>query len=85
MPGREAAAVTTAHLFGRNLFHLRCASGLTQEQLASLCELYRSEVSLLERGGREPRLGTLVKLAAALSVDLGTLLEAIPAIPAILA
>ena len=28
------------------------------------CELHRTEISLLERGGREPRLGTIVKLAA---------------------
>lgn len=71
-----------AQRFGRNLTRLRRASGLTQEQLASLCELHRSEVSLLERGGREPRLGTIVKLAGALAVDLGALLEGIAVIPA---
>ncbi len=71
--------MTTAHLFNRNLAHLRRASGLTQEQLASLCELHRTEVSLFERGGREPRLATIVKLAGALAVDLGALLEDTPA------
>ncbi len=55
---------------------------MTQEQLASLCELHRSEVSLLERGGREPRLGVIVKLAGALAIDLGALLEGIAVIPA---
>ena len=79
---RDDAAVTTAQRFGRNLAHLRRASDLSQEQLASLCELHRSEVSLLERGGREPRLGLIVKLAGALVVDLGVLLEGIAVIPA---
>jgi transcriptional regulator with XRE-family HTH domain len=32
--------------------------------------LHRAEVSLLERGGREPRLGTILKLAGALEVPL---------------
>ena len=38
------------------------------------CDLHRSEISLIERGGREPRLGTLIKLAAALDTDLDALL-----------
>ena len=73
--------MTTAQRFGANLAHLRRASGLTQEQLASLCELHRTEVSLLERGGRELRLGTIVKLAGALSTDIDTLLEGIAWVP----
>jgi transcriptional regulator with XRE-family HTH domain len=51
--------------------HLRKArenASLSQEELAARCQMHRSEVSLLERGGREPRLGTLVKLATALGV-----------------
>ena len=35
-------------------------------ELGFRCELHRTEISLLERGGREPRLGTIVKLAGAL-------------------
>ncbi len=31
-----------------------------------MCDLHRTEVSLLERAGREPRLATIVKLAGAL-------------------
>jgi transcriptional regulator with XRE-family HTH domain len=52
--------------FAANLRRARKAKGISQEELASLCVLHRTEVSLLERGGREPRLGTLVKLATAL-------------------
>jgi transcriptional regulator with XRE-family HTH domain len=52
--------------FAVNLRRARKAAGVSQEDLAERCEIHRTEVSLLERGGREPRLGTLVKLATAL-------------------
>jgi transcriptional regulator with XRE-family HTH domain len=52
--------------FAVNLRRARKAAGISQEELAKRCELHRTEVSLLERGGREPRLGTMVKLATAL-------------------
>jgi transcriptional regulator with XRE-family HTH domain len=53
--------------FAVNLRRAREAAGISQEELAERCEVHRTEISLLERGGREPRLGTLVKLATALS------------------
>jgi transcriptional regulator with XRE-family HTH domain len=59
--------------FAANLRRARKAAGISQEELAERCELHRTEVSLLERGGREPRLGTLIKLATAL----GTTAEAL--------
>jgi transcriptional regulator with XRE-family HTH domain len=52
--------------FAINLRKARRKRGISQEALASLCDLHRTEISLLERGGREPRLGTIVKLASAL-------------------
>jgi transcriptional regulator with XRE-family HTH domain len=52
--------------FATNLRRARKEAGVSQEDLAERCEIHRTEVSLLERGGREPRLGTLVKLATAL-------------------
>jgi transcriptional regulator with XRE-family HTH domain len=52
--------------FAVNLRRAREVAGISQEELAERCELHRTEVSLLERGGREPRLGTMVKLAIAL-------------------
>ncbi len=48
-------------------------SGLTQEELADRCDLHSTEISLLERAGREPRLGTLVKLARSLGVSVESL------------
>jgi transcriptional regulator with XRE-family HTH domain len=52
--------------FATNLRQARRRQGISQEELGFRCELHRTEISLLERGGREPRLGTIVKLAGAL-------------------
>lgn len=52
--------------FAANLRQARAKVGISQEELGHRCDLHRTEVSLLERAGREPRLGTLVKLAGSL-------------------
>jgi transcriptional regulator with XRE-family HTH domain len=63
---------------GRNLRAQRERVGLSQEELGDKCELDRTEISLLERGQRYPRLDTLVKLSRALELDSpGTLLDGI--------
>lgn len=59
--------------FAANLSRAREASGISQEELGSRTGLHRTEVSLLERGGREPRLGVLLKLAAALETPVEAL------------
>jgi len=59
--------------FSANLRRARQDAGISQEELAERCEIHRTEVSLLERGGREPRLGTMVKLATALGTTPETL------------
>ncbi len=66
-------AMTPRERFAQNLVEARRASGLTQEELANRCDLHRTEISLLERAGREPRLGTLVKLAGSLGVSVESL------------
>jgi|SRR4249919_2245304 len=68
--------------FAANLRRIRNRRGLSQEVLAALADVHRTEVSLLERGGREPRLGILVKLAASLEVDPRELMEGIEWQPA---
>ena len=67
--------MTPRERFAKNLVGARRASGLTQDQLAERCYLHRTEISLLERAGREPRLGTLVKLAGSLGVSVESLCE----------
>jgi len=54
---------------GLNLRHHRERVGLSQEELADLCELDRTEISLLERGMRYPRLDTLVRLSRGLKLS----------------
>jgi transcriptional regulator with XRE-family HTH domain len=52
--------------FAVNLRRARIEAGISQEELGYMCDLHRTEVSLLERAGREPRMATIVKLAGAL-------------------
>lgn len=55
--------------FGVNLRKARLAARLSQEELGLECGLDRSEVGMLERGEREPKLATLVKLTGGLGID----------------
>jgi transcriptional regulator with XRE-family HTH domain len=61
--------VTPEEQFAANLRRQRLAKGLSQEQLAERTGLHPSEVSRLERAVREPRLGTIARLARGLDVS----------------
>jgi transcriptional regulator with XRE-family HTH domain len=63
--------------FAKNLRSVRTERGLSQEGLSALSGLHRTEVSLLERAAREPRLSTIVRLARALGVRPADLLDSI--------
>lgn len=63
--------------FGDNLRRLREAAGITQMDLADRCEMHFTAISRLERGLRDPRLTTLVKLARALGVAVTDLVEGV--------
>lgn len=65
-----------ARLFGRNLRQARRRAGLSQEEVGFRASLHRTEVGLLERGARVPRIDTLVKIAAALGVRIDCVLLA---------
>jgi transcriptional regulator with XRE-family HTH domain len=60
-----------------NLRSHRDEAGLSQERLADLCGLDRTEISLLERGERSPRVDTLVLLARGLKLKPGELLDGV--------
>ncbi len=55
--------------FATNLRRQRKRAGLSQEALAEICNLHRTEISLLERCKRSPRLETLVILARGLQLS----------------
>ena len=59
---------------GRNLKAVRELRGLTQQQLADLCELPRSTVANVEVGGSNPTLAVLSRLASALQLSIEELL-----------
>jgi transcriptional regulator with XRE-family HTH domain len=61
--------MTPQERFAINLRRARAEAGVSQEELGYMCDLHRTEVSLLERAGREPRLATIVKLARAMNVQ----------------
>jgi transcriptional regulator with XRE-family HTH domain len=60
---------TVRKQFAANLRHYRDRAGLSQEALADLCNLHRTEISLLERCKRSPRLETIVILARGLELS----------------
>lgn len=63
--------------FGENLARHRRAGDISQDLLADLTAVHRTEISQLERGLRIPRADTLVKLCVVLEVDPKELLEGI--------
>ena len=60
---------------GRNLAKFRKERGLTQEDLAFECELYRTYISGIERGVRNPTILIIQKIAKALNLAPHRLLE----------
>jgi transcriptional regulator with XRE-family HTH domain len=63
--------------FAANLRRLREAASLSQEALAFRAALHRTQISLLENGGRMPRVHTRVCLAGALDATPNALLDGI--------
>ena len=59
---------STREQFAENLKRQRDRAGLSQEALADVCDLHRTEISLLERSKRSPRLETIVLLAHGLKL-----------------
>lgn len=58
-----------------NLKEIREAKGMTQEELGKLVGMSRGNVSNIESGRRNPSVGILKKLAAALDCDLEVLFK----------
>ena len=66
-----------AERVGENLCHHRKRAGLSQEELSFRASLHRTAVGQLERAERTARADTLVKLAGALAIPPGDLLQGI--------
>jgi transcriptional regulator with XRE-family HTH domain len=63
--------------FGVNLRAARKGAGLSQETLAYEADVDRAAISVYERGGREPNLRTVLKLARALQMSPVSLLDGV--------
>jgi len=63
--------------FGRNLRQARQGRRWTQEDLGHTAGLHPTEVGRLERGNREPRLSTIVRLARALELTAADLVDGV--------
>lgn len=61
--------------FARNVAAARKRLGLTQEQVSERSDVHPTEVSRIERGERDVRVSTVVRLARALEVTPGQLLD----------
>jgi transcriptional regulator with XRE-family HTH domain len=61
--------------FGRRLREVREGMGLSQNMLAERARVHPTAIGRIERGGREPRLTTILRLASALDVEPGALLD----------
>jgi len=60
---------------GANLRSARTQLGMSQEQVADLSGVHATEVSRIEAGKRDPRVSTVERLAKAVKMKPGQLLE----------
>jgi transcriptional regulator with XRE-family HTH domain len=73
--------VEIATRFGENLARCRREAQLSQEELGFRASLHRTEIGMLERGIRLPRIDTLIKLAGGLEIPPGELLDGLDWMP----
>ena len=59
--------------FAKNLVGCRKRADVSQEELSFRASLHRTEISMLERGERLPRVDTALRLAGSLGVPLDDL------------
>jgi transcriptional regulator with XRE-family HTH domain len=71
---------------GQRIRDLRANKGISQEALASICNLHRTYIGLIERGERNLSISTVEVIAQGLEVSpselfVGTEVSALPAAP----
>ena len=62
-------------MFGENLKNIRLGKGLSQRELASLCNIDHSNIAKIERGEKNITILTVLELATALEVKPKKLLD----------
>lgn len=78
-PGRPQGAKTfdpaLAVAFGTAVRERRLELGLSQEQLAGSAQVERSHMGKIERGEHMPNFGLILRLAKALAISPGVLVD----------
>lgn len=69
--------MTPEQAFGHVLRELRQGRGISQEHLAQESGLDRTFISLLERGLRQPSLGTILQVARVLNTPPDAMVQAV--------
>ncbi len=69
------SVIITAMVFGKYIKTKRKELGLTIEKLANICQSSRSYFTLIENGQRLPSTRLLPKIAKALKIKTGLILE----------
>jgi transcriptional regulator with XRE-family HTH domain len=69
---------TTLRAFGDRVRRRRAELGMSQEGLAEASGLHRTYVGSLERGERNVALVNLLRLAGALAIEPGQLVDGLP-------
>lgn len=61
--------------FGERMRELRAREGVSQDGLARESDVHPTSIGRLERGGREPRLSTILRIAEGLGIEPGELVN----------
>lgn len=69
--------MTVSEQLGRNLRKARHRGRMSQDDLSKRTGLHHTEISLLERGARIPRLDTAIKILESTNADPSDLFEGI--------
>ena len=64
-------------IFGQRVRHYRKKAGISQEQLAELCDLHPTYIGQLERGEKNASLETIMRVSAGLNISPEILFEKI--------
>jgi transcriptional regulator with XRE-family HTH domain len=68
-------AEEASRAFGDRMRKLRAREGISQDGLADASGMHPTSIGRIERGGREPRLTTILRLAHGLGVEPGELVN----------
>lgn len=72
-PSSDAEAASAA--FGHRMCELRAERSMSQDDLADRTDMHPTAIGRIERGKREPRLTTILRIARGLDVQPGALLN----------